>query len=185
MANTPKKTPPKKTPPKRAAPKKAAPKRTAAKKPAVKSPAKSAAAGPDFNNMMAEFVENMRAFQPQGVDLSAFMESRKREFESLNEINNQAMEGFQTIAKLQQNIFEETMKQASVAANAFAKADNAGDLAQVQSAFLRDAFDKALANMQRLAEAVNASQQQTLQAASEQFNQSLEELNKLGKQLRP
>lgn len=121
---------------------------------------------------MSKMFEGMKM---PGFDLSAMMESQKRNVEALMAANKAAAAGYQDFYKKQMAIFEETMQAAQ--ANVAGMGESVGpDAAAKQADLYRTAFEKALANMTELAEAAKKANEEAYAIVSARVKESVAEL---------
>jgi phasin family protein len=141
---------------------------------------------PDFDvtKMMGEFSKAFGEFKVPGVDVDKMMESQRKNLEALTNANRAALEGFQAVVKRQSEILGQTLDEASTALQELSKSGTPQDTAALQAAFLKDAMEKALANMRELAELVAKSNAQAFEAINKRLTDSLDEIRDLALKLK-
>ncbi len=113
-----------------------------------------------------------------GFDMTAMMDTQKKNVEALVAANRAAAAGYQDFYKKQMAIFEETMNTAQ--AQIAAMGENLGpDSATKQADLYKVAFEKALANMTELAEAAKKANEEAFAIVSARVKESLAELQAL------
>jgi len=126
---------------------------------------------PDLNKMF----EGMKM---PGFDMTAMMDTQKKNVEALVAANRAAAAGYQDFYKKQMAIFEETMSAAQ--AQMASMGENLGpDAATKQADLYKVAFEKALANMTELAEAAKKANEEAFAIVSARVKESLAELQAL------
>lgn len=115
------------------------------------------------------------AMKMPGFDASAMMENSKKNMEALMAANQAAAAGYQDFFKKQMAIFEETM-QAAQEQMTHVGEGMSPDAAAKQAELYKAAFDKALANMTELAEAVKKSNEEVFAIMSARVKESIAEL---------
>lgn len=126
---------------------------------------------PDLNKLF----EGMKV---PGFDMTALMDTQKKNVEALVAANRAAAAGYQDFYKKQMAIFEETMSGAQ--AQIASMGENLGpDSAAKQADLYKVAFEKALANMTELAEAAKKANEEAFAIVSARVKESLAELQAL------
>ena len=113
-----------------------------------------------------------------GFDMTAMMDTQKKNVEALVAANRAAAAGYQDFYKKQMAIIEETMSAAQ--AQMASMGENLGpDAATKQADLYKVAFEKALANMTELAEAAKKANEEAFAIVSARVKESLAELQAL------
>jgi phasin family protein len=122
----------------------------------------------DFTKLLA----NMKM---PGVDADAVVKAQQKNMDALVEANKAAAAGYQDLFKKQIAIFEETMAEAQRQMQSFdaAKID---ERAKAQAELAKAAFEKALANMQALAESAQKANAEAYEIVSARIRESIDEL---------
>ena len=129
---------------------------------------------PDINQLLKQM-------SLPGVDISAMVESRRKDIEALAAANQRAYEGLQALAQRQAQILQETMQkwQSGVQGGSMGGMGNMGQSLQEgatkQAEAARLAFEQALANMRELAEMAAQSQAKAYEVIHKRIQESLEE----------
>lgn len=111
-----------------------------------------------------------------GVDVEALVASQRRNLEALSEANKLAVEGLHAVAKRQSEIFRQVMEEASQAMRDMMTAGSPEDKASRQTELVKEAFQRAIANMRELAEMVSKSQGEAFDVINKRVTDSLDEL---------
>jgi phasin family protein len=111
-----------------------------------------------------------------GVDLGQWAESQRDNIKALQEANEAAAKGLQSLVSRQAEILRESLEawQAAVSDSATAPAE----MAQKQIELGQKAFGKALSNMRELAEIAIKSQSEAADIIRKRFEQNLRDLQK-------
>jgi len=116
----------------------------------------------------------MGQFKLPGIDMSAILEARRKDIEALTQANTIAFEGVQSLAQKQAEILRESMEEAQLAMHRMA-AGTAPANATKQGELVQQAFQKALANMQALAEMAGKSQVEAFDVISKRVQRNIQE----------
>jgi phasin family protein len=122
----------------------------------------------------------MEQFKIPGVDVSAIMESRRKDIEALVAANRQAYEGMQKLGQRQAEMLRDAMTEWQAMTMQMMSGQNLSGGAGMQAELGKRALDRALANMRELAVMATTSQTQAWNMISKRFQDSLEELRQLG-----
>lgn len=111
-----------------------------------------------------------------GVDVEAVFNAQRKNIEALAQANTLAVEGMHAVAKRQSEILAQTMTEVQNAAAQLRASQGPRDLTAKQAELLKQAFEKAIANMRDLAEMVSKSNTAAFETISKRVSSSLEEL---------
>jgi phasin family protein len=114
-----------------------------------------------------------------GFDMSALLVAQRKNIEALTAANKVALEGMQTIAKRQAEIMAQALTEASGMAQQLASAGSPQEASTRQAELVRQAFEKALANMHELAEMFSKVNTEAFELINKRFTESVEELKTL------
>ena len=128
------------------------------------------------NNPFGDVKKMIEQFKMPGIDMSAIVESRRKDIEALMEANKAAYASMQALARKQAEILGQTMQDMQEAAKGAVSA--AGDPAK-QSENVRKAFEKTLADMKELAEMAQRSQSEAMKHITQRGNEHLQEIKKM------
>jgi len=123
-----------------------------------------------------DFAKQFSNLKMPGLDPEAMIAAQKKNMDALVKANQAAAAGYQDLFKKQVAIFEETMAEAQKHMKAFDTTKLDADSAKVQSELARAAFEKALTNMQLLAEAAQKANKEAYEIVSARIQESMTEL---------
>lgn len=131
----------------------------------------------DPSNPFADFSKILERFKVPGVDLSAIVDSGRKDMEALVEANKAAYQGLQALARKQSELLTETMQKVQDAAR-----QATGLPADAKSADVaREAYTKTLAHMKEMAEIVRSSQAEAMTKVADRAIEHLQDLKKMMK----
>jgi phasin family protein len=107
-----------------------------------------------------------------GVDMSALMESRKKDIEAIVEANKSAYDSMQAVARKQTEMLTRAMQDIQAAATA-------GTDPGKQTEVARNACVKALEDIKDLAEIARKSQTEAMTSITQRANEHMEEIKKM------
>jgi phasin family protein len=128
------------------------------------------------NNPFGDFQKMLEQFKMPGVDMTAMVESRRKDIEAVMEANKATYESMQALARKQAEILTQTMQGMQEAAKE--SLSGAGNPAK-QTENVRKAFEKTLADMKELAEMARRSQSEAMAHITQRGNEHLQEIRKL------
>ena len=136
------------------------------------------------NSLFAEYAKMMEQFKLPGIDVSALLESQRKDIEALAQANATALAGMQTLGQKQTEILQSTMSQVQqlvkqvVASSGAAPSAGANELVQ-------QALHKAIADMQELADTAYKTQSDSFAVVSRRVSEHVEELKALMQAKKP
>lgn len=122
---------------------------------------------------ITKMLSNLKA---PGIDVSALMDAQRKNLEAIAAANKVTLEGMQTIARRQAEIMAQAVTEASSMAQQLAGATNPQDAGAKHADLVRQAFEKALANMRELAELFSKTNSEAFDLINKRFTESVEEL---------
>jgi len=131
-----------------------------------------------------DFTKALSSMQVPGVDADAILAAQKKNMDALVEANKAAAAGYQELFKKQVSIFEETTAEAQRALKGFDPTKIDADTAKAQGELAKAAFEKALLNMQALAEGAQKANRDAYEIVSARIQESLVELRDLASKSR-
>ena len=131
-----------------------------------------------------DFTKHLTQMRMPGVDPEALMTAQKKNMDALVEANKAAAAGYQDLFKRQMSIFEETMAEAQAHLKSFDATKIDPDRARAQAELAKAAFEKALANMQALAEGAQKANAEAYEIVSARIKESLAELREMATKAR-
>ena len=121
-----------------------------------------------------DFTKLMSQFRLPGVDFTAFVDRERKNIEALVKANRIAFEGWQRLVRRQAEMLQETMQKVVADARQEDAKKKRADLA-------KEGFEKALANMQELAEITTQSQKEAFDVVRKRIEENVEEIRNFGK----
>lgn len=124
--------------------------------------------------------EMMRAFtsmkMPGMPDFQAFADAQKRNLEALTMANKLAMEGAQAVARRNMEIMQQVMAEMSQAVQSMTSGEGSPNKAAQQAEMMKGAYERAVANMQEIAELIQKSNGEAVGVLNRRFAEALEEV---------
>ena len=114
------------------------------------------------------------------LDTEAMLAAQQKNMNALVEANKAAAAGYQELFKKQVAIFEETMAEAQKHLKSMDATSIDPDKAKAQAELAKAAFEKALGNMQALAESAQKANADAYEIVSARISESIGELRDLG-----
>lgn len=126
-----------------------------------------------------DLTKQLAGMKLPGFDPEAMLAAQHKNMDALVEANKAAAAGYQDLFKKQLAIFEETMAEAQKHMKAFETTKLDADSAKAQGELAKAAFEKALANMQALAESAQKATTDAYGIVSARMQESMIELRDL------
>jgi phasin family protein len=126
-----------------------------------------------------DFTRHLANLKMPGLDPEALVAAQQKNMDALVEANKAAAAGYQDLFKKQLAIFEETMAEAQKHLKSLEATKIDPEKAKAQADLARTAFEKALANMQALAESAQKANTDAYEIVSARIKESLAELRDL------
>ena len=114
-----------------------------------------------------------------GFDMSALLATQSKNMEALTAANRVTLKGMLAIAKRQTEIMAQSLTEVSSMAQQLASTSSPQEAGAKQAELVRQAFEKALANMRELAEMFSKTNTEAFELINKRFTESLEELKAL------
>ena len=132
-----------------------------------------AAANPfgDLNSLLGQFTI-------PGVDMSTFIDARRKNVQALADANKAAYEAMQALAQTQTQMLTHAMQGVQQSAQDLSTGKVAATDTARQSELARDAWQKMLADMTQLAEMAQKSQVDALASLSLRTKENMDEMKK-------
>ncbi|SAK77710.1 TIGR01841 family phasin [Caballeronia ptereochthonis] len=127
----------------------------------------------ESTNPFGDLTQMLEQFKVPGVDMSALVESRKKDIEAIVEANKTAYDSMQQLARKQNEMLTRAMQDIQEAAKA-----GFSDPAR-QSEVARTACLKALDDIKDLAEIARKSQADAMASITQRANEHMEEIKTL------
>ncbi|MBV8341023.1 MAG: phasin family protein [Gammaproteobacteria bacterium] len=129
----------------------------------------------DQSNLFADFKSILERFKVPGVDVSAIVESGRKDVEALVDANRAAYEGLQALLRKQTEMLTEAMRNIQDASKRPGGISPGAAPAQTAQT-TREAYQKALADMKELADIVRRSQAEAMTRVADRAIEHLQEL---------
>jgi len=125
--------------------------------------------------------EMMRALTsmklPGMPDFQAFADAQKRNLEALTTANKLAMEGVQAVGRRNMEIMQEMMGEMTQAVQSMTSVEGSPNAKAAQQAeMVKGAYERAVANMQEIAELMQKSNGEAVGVLNRRFAEALEEV---------
>ncbi|HEY4252013.1 MAG TPA: TIGR01841 family phasin [Roseomonas sp.] len=112
--------------------------------------------------------------------LEALANAQRRNLDALSAANRVALEGAQAVAKRHMEILQQTVGEMSDAMRGLAEAETSPQArAERQAEVVRATYERAVANMQELAELIQKSSTEALSLLNHRFAEAMEEARDL------
>ena len=123
----------------------------------------------------------MRAFtalkMPGLPGLQAFADTQKRNLEALTMANKLAMEGVQAVGRRNMEIMQQVMGEMTSAVQSMTASEGSPNTKAAQQAeMMKTGYERAVANMQEIAELIQKSNGEALGVLNRRFAEALEEV---------
>jgi phasin family protein len=124
----------------------------------------------DFTRMFAEMK------LPAAADLEAFTSAIRRNIEAITAANRIALEGAQSVARRHMEIMQQSMAEMSEAMRSLAGAETPQARAGRQAELVKQAYERAVANLKELSDLIQRSNQEALALLNRRFTEAMDEL---------
>ena len=130
---------------------------------------------PDFDMMkvLGEFR------MPAMPDMDALAAAQRRNIEALSTANRVALEGAQAVARRHMEIMQSSVAEMTEAMKAFSSAEAPQDKAAKQAALAKSTYEKAVANLQEIADLIQKSNSEALSVLNKRFAEAMDEVKGL------
>jgi phasin family protein len=116
---------------------------------------------------------------PAMPDMESFLAANRRNMEAFTAANRIAMEGAQAVARRNMEIMQQSISELTEAMKALAEADGPQAKAAKQAEMLKQAYERAVANMQELRDLIQHSNSEALAMLNKRFTEALDEVRGL------
>lgn len=145
--------------------------------PQSKPDATSFSSGPDFIGDFTKLYANMKL--PGLPDMDAFVAANRRNLEAFTAANRVALEGAQAVGRRNMEIVQQSMAEIAEAMRSLAATEAPHAKALRQAELLKQAYERAVANMKELSEIIQKSNTEALQLINARFAEAMEEVKTL------
>lgn len=130
---------------------------------------------PDFDMMkvLGEFR------MPAMPDMDALAAAQRRNIEALSTANRVALEGAQAVARRHMEIMQASVAEMTEAMKALSTADAPQDKAARQAALAKSTYEKAVSNLQEIADLIQKSNSEALSVLNKRFAEAMDEVKGL------
>jgi phasin family protein len=130
----------------------------------------------DIMKMLTEF--RMPAM-PAMPDMEALAAAQRRNLEALSAANRVALEGAQAVARRHMEILQQSVAEMTEVMKAFASAEAPQDKAAKQAELAKSTYEKAVANLQEIADLIQKSNSEAVSVLNKRFTEAMEEVKGL------
>ena len=116
---------------------------------------------------------------PAMPDMEALAAAQRRNIEALSTANRVALEGAQAVARRHMEIMQSSVAEMTEAMTALASADAPQDKATRQAALAKNTYEKAVANLQEIADLIQKSNSEALAVLNKRFAEAMDEVKGL------
>jgi hypothetical protein len=139
----------------------------------------SKATTPDFTNPFGNLDELVKQFKVPGVDVSAIIESRRKDMDAVIAANQATAAAMQQVAMKQTEILTQALQAAQDTALQLAKGAGGVIDPMKQAELTRKAYEKALADIKEVGEMAQKAQTAAMTGITARAQQSVQEMTKL------
>lgn len=130
------------------------------------------------SNPFGDFIKTLEQLKLPGVDMTAIIEARRKDIEALVEANKATFESMKALGLRQSEMFKEAMQGIQETAKSGGQDLGLGDPAK-QAELVRQACEKALADMKELAEMMRQAQADAMARITRRASEHVAEIKKL------
>jgi len=142
-------------------------------KPGISKSGQAGGPAADFARMFSDMK------LPALPDMEAFIAANRRNIETLAAANRVAMEGAQAVARRNMEIMQQNMSELTECMKALASAEGPQAKAAKQAELLKQAYERAVANMQELRDLIQESNAEALALLNKRFAEAMDEVKAL------
>jgi phasin family protein len=135
----------------------------------------------DLANPFGDLTKMFEQFKVPGVDMSAIVESRRKDIEALIATNKATFESMQQLAAKQAEIFSQAMQSVQDGVQTLVKGGAGTPDPSKHAELARKAYEKAVGDMGALADMARKAQSDAMAGITERATQSLQEFKALAK----
>ena len=130
-------------------------------------------------NPFGDLTAMLEQFKLPGVDMSAFVESRRKDVEALVEANKAAYEGMQALARTQTEMLTQAMQSIQESAKGLTSGPAGVPDPAKQAEVVRAAWEKMLADMTTLAEMAKKAQTDAVAHLTARAQENMKEFQQM------
>jgi len=130
---------------------------------------------PDFDVMkvLGEFR------MPAMPDMEALAAAQRKNIEALSTANRVALEGAQAVARRHMEIMQSSVAEMTEAMKSFSATDAPQDKATKQAEIAKSTYEKAVSNLQEIADLIQKSNSEALSVINKRFAEAMDEVKSL------
>lgn len=130
----------------------------------------------DVFKMLADFkMPNL----PAMPDMEALASAQRKNIEAFSAANRVALEGAQAVARRHMEILQSSVAEMTEAMKTLSAADAPQDKATKQAELAKSTYEKAVANLQELADLIQKSNSEAVSLLNNRFTEAMDELKGL------
>ncbi len=135
----------------------------------------------DPSEMMEELGKAFSGVELSGVDLSAVLETQRRNVEALTQANQRAFESAQAMLDRQMEMLKEAMTEASGALSNLSATKSPTNAAAKQGELLKQLMERALANLREMTDFMTKANADALKTIRKRVEESMKEIREVSK----
>lgn len=116
---------------------------------------------------------------PAMPDMEAVTAAQRKNIEALSAANRIALEGAQAVARRHMEILQQSVTEMTDAMKSLASAEAPQDKAARQAEFAKSTYEKAVANLQELADLIQRSNSEAVGLLNKRFTEAMDEVKSL------
>jgi phasin family protein len=128
----------------------------------------------DIFRMFSDF--KMPAMPNVLPDMEALAAAQRRNIEAFSAANRVALEGAQAVARRHMEILQSSVAEMTEAMKSFASAEAPQDKAAKQAELAKSTYEKAVANLQELADLIQRSNSEAIALLNKRFAEAMDEV---------
>lgn len=132
-------------------------------------------------NPFGDLTKMLEQFKVPGIDMSAIIESRRKDIDALVAANQAAVESMQALAKKQGELLTQAMQDVQEAASTLSKSGAGAPDPTKYAELAGKAYAKTVHDMKDMADMARKAQTDVMSGVSQRASQSLQELQALTK----
>lgn len=131
----------------------------------------------DIFKMFADF--KMPAMPAAMPDMEALAAAQRKNIEAFSAANRVALEGAQAVARRHMEILQASVAEMTEAMKGFASADAPQDKAAKQAELAKSTYERAVANLQELADLIQRSNSEAISLLNKRFAEAMDEVKSI------
>jgi len=116
---------------------------------------------------------------PAMPDMEALAAAQRKNLEALSAANRVALEGAQAVARRHMEIMQQSVTEMTEAMKAFASAEAPQDKAARQADLAKSTYEKAVANLQEIADLIQRSNSEAVGLLNKRFAEAMDEVKRI------